>query len=262
VNESLRSNSKRLRVGFFDSGHGGLDLLREALGRNLNIDFYYFADLDFMPYGSKDESLVSARCSKITSFFNDLKCDAVVMACNTATAASIDELRKNFKFPLIGVEPYLNYINKIEQAKDEVAAIVTPKTLESPRLKRLQNKIDPAGKIRVFAMPGLAKAIEELIHDKNWSSFETKVDDLFTVIPRQVSTLVLGCTHYPLVSSFLESRLGVKTINPAREVIDQLIRVIDAKESTDSTIDSNIFLYASNDERQWQDKSISDFIFW
>jgi len=241
--------------------------LKEAMSRNMEADYFYIADLGSLPYGSKTPEQVQGRCLSLANCFKDLDCDALVVACNTATALGIDSLRKMFHFPIIGVEPYLNYINKVNKdsfKKGELAALVTPNTFESQRLRELKQKRDPLNTIDVIPMPGLALAIEELIEGKDWSLFEEQSEDLFSGIGQNIKTLLLGCTHYPLVAEFVRKKLNVETVCPTKEVIDHLIRVLGDKalftESEDR--ERKFFHYASSENGPWFEREISDFIFW
>jgi glutamate racemase len=256
-----------LRIGFFDSGHGGLGLLEEALVRGFNAEFLYFADLDNLPYGDKSEEFVRKRSLKVSEYLISQNCKALVVACNTATAISIDAIREKFDIPVIGVEPYLNFINKNRDKVDfegPLGALVTPGTFKSERLRLLQDSLDPGREIKVIAMPGLAKAVEELIVTRDLDRFVTVTKGLLENVDPQIKTLVLGCTHYPLISSFIDDILKVKTVWPTKEVVNQLERLLVTNKliKPGDTPGSRNFLYAASESREWVSKSVEDFLFW
>lgn len=250
-----------LRVGFFDSGHGGLEILRESLDRH-NGEFFYIADELYHPYGKMELSELQRRCLDLTDLLvNELKCDVIVLACNTATAYAIDVLRQQFKLPFVGVEPYLNYISTVAPEKvaaKRVGALVTPNTLKAPRFKELKQKIDPNDLVSVVALGELAPLIEEFMRERDPKTFEEKLSHLFKpLLPLHWEETILGCTHYPLIKDYLEKILKTRCVSPTKAVVDQLIRVapIGDKERV-----SGHFQFLNTVSGKWREALITEFL--
>lgn len=262
-----------MKVGFFDSGHGGLDFLREALQNfpsGAPYEWFYYGDILYLPYGSLDDSVLIERCRHICQELIAEGCQVIVVACNTATAYAIDKLRQEFSVPFVGVEPYLNYINIAPRScleHNQVAALVTPNTAKSGRILELKSKLDPDNKVPLVPMPELAGLIEKAIVSKNVDSLKFDLAALLSSYKeKQWSHIILGCTHYPLVGAFIEELTGWQVISPTKAVIDQLGRVC-AQEllivpKQFHQIKDNSFQYKSTDDKEWQSKVLVDLIPW
>jgi glutamate racemase len=179
-----------VRIGFFDSGIGGLALLEAALKTFPKNQYVYFADNAFAPYGDKTEHEIKQRCLAILGYFESLNVEAIVVACNTATAIAIDEMRAKTTLPIIGVEPAIKPAALSEQT--EVAVLATRATLLSERYKKLKAKYDGKG-IYESACAGWVTALEEN-HREHWPSLLEAA--LSEIKENHVSHIVLGCTHY------------------------------------------------------------------
>ena len=260
-----------MKIAVFDSGHGGLDIL-DILGRmHPDWELFYMADMAFMPYGNKELDTIIERCSCITENFLRENVDAMVVACNTATAMAVNQLRHSFSLPIIGIEPYVNYINHTENRDllaHKVGALVTPNTSNSQRFKDLVKRIDPQGLVHVHASEELAQIIEELIASRDREVFLHKLSALLDPLKDYGwKEVILGCTHYPLVAKDIENILKVRTISPSLSVVQQLHKVLGIEKigQAQSSFESFTFSYlntAHQDFGQWEKRKIEDILFW
>ncbi len=193
-------------IGVFDSGLGGLSIL-QALKKRLPAEhFVYFADSGHAPYGERDDPFVLSRALNISELLVAQGCKALVVACNTATAAGISALRGRWPhLPLVGVEPALKPAVALSQT-GHVAVLATRGTLQSQKFETLVAQLPPlpdgeGAVLKTQACDGLADAIENFDHPK----IEALIAQYLQACGPlgqgvgQVDTVVLGCTHYPLV---------------------------------------------------------------
>lgn len=197
------------RIGVFDSGLGGLSVLR-ALQKQLPCaEMLYVADSRNAPYGEKDQTFILQRSEIIADFLLHQGAQVIVIACNTATAAAVQHLRSRWPdVAIVGVEPGVKpAVSATENGN--VGVMATPGTLASPKFRTLIERHKNHANITVQPCPGLAAEIEggdldtprlrELV-----ARFSKPLSDA------HVDTVVLGCTHYPFVRPLLEQTLGSK----------------------------------------------------
>lgn len=262
------------KVGFIDSGHGGLDVLyhyRVKRGHSGDSDnLYYAADLAFMPYGSLSSEKIYERCADLCEeMLEQFDPDIFVIACNTATAHAIDQLRKNFEIPFVGVEPYLNYINKTDLGKNaekgSIGALVTPSTFQAPRFKTLKEKLDPQDLVEVLAPKELASSIEKFILDQDRTALLKILQLMFQDnLPLAWKEVILGCTHYPLIKEELELVLKAKCISPTQSVVEQIFRTLGLDVALQQEDPKNDFTFSYCDTRSqnWRKARLSEFLPW
>lgn len=205
-------------IGVFDSGIGGLSVLQALRAELPQADFIYIADSGHAPYGERDTAHVRARSRAITAHLLQQNIQALVIACNTATAAAIDQLRTEYPaLPIIGVEPALKP-GALLSRTGRVGVMATRSTLTSGRFKSLLDSL--AGQAEFVLQPcdGLADAIEQAVHAPQGSTDamkivaacarHTRAMGSFGLKNGEIDTLVLGCTHYPFASEALRELLG------------------------------------------------------
>ncbi len=219
-------------IGVFDSGVGGLSILK-ALRAELPLeDFAYVADSGHAPYGERAESFVVARSRTITRHLLEQHppIKALVMACNTATAAAVHLLRQDYPgLPIIGVEPALKPAVTCSQTK-RIAVMATRGTLNSAKFKALLDSLSGQADFICQPCDGLADAIER--HNATdliaLCAYYTRAIGQFGLKHEQIDTLVLGCTHYPFASQHLQALVppGVQLISNGEPVARQTRRVL------------------------------------
>ncbi len=193
-------------IGIFDSGVGGLSVLLEIQNLLPNETFIFFADQAYVPYGKKTKDELVDRVSKIIEFFETKNVKAVVMACNTATVYTIEEMRAKYKVPIIGTVPVVKTLANI--SKTRVAAVFsTPGTAKSEYLTELIAKFAPNMEIIKVGGSNLEELVEEgdLESPQIKSILETELPPL---LERNVDAIALGCTHYPFLRDQVERIVG------------------------------------------------------
>ncbi|MGZ3237036.1 MAG: glutamate racemase [Burkholderiaceae bacterium] len=202
-------------IGVFDSGIGGLSVLRHIHAQLPHEKLLYFADSGFAPYGSKPEEVIVDRSLKIAHFLLNLGAKALVVACNTATAASIKALRELYPdLPVVGVEPGLKPAAAITQTKT-VGVLATERTLASDKFNQLLEQISATTDVHFLlqACKGLADQVEKgELHSATTSKMVAGF--VKPLLQQGADTLVLGCTHYPFVRPLLEEIIQRETPKP------------------------------------------------
>ncbi|MGO3345413.1 MAG: glutamate racemase [Marinomonas sp.] len=213
-----------MKIGIMDSGAGGVTILNAIRHKIPALDLVYLADEQFAPYGEKTSEAIRSRIIKIGRFFESEKVDAIVVACNTATVVAIDCLRSHTVLPVIGVEPAVKPAFRISK-KRHVAVLATSLTANSQRLGELIALWREDSQVWVMSSPTLAFAIDAWPQSK--ADVEKTVKKLCDDMKASaVDTLVLACTHYPLVKSLFVAELGAccDIIEPSEGVASQLVR--------------------------------------
>jgi len=248
-----------VRIGFFDSGIGGLALLEAALKAFSNNQYLYLADNAFAPYGDKTEQEIKQRCLAIQSYFESQDVEAIVVACNTATAIAIDEMRSKTALPIIGVEPAIKPAALSEQT--DVAVLATKATLLSERYKKLKAKYDGKG---VYETPcaGWVSALEKNERE-SWPNLLEAA--LAEIKENKVSHIVLGCTHYIGLKDQIQDHLGyaLTFYEPTSGVMQRMKQIL-GENLEDSTQVSDVQLVATSSAdrlEEWaKDKSLKNHI--
>jgi len=221
-------------VGVWDSGVGGLSVLRALLTELPEVRFVYVADSAHAPYGGRSGDSVTARALTITqALLAQEPLDAMVVACNTATAGAIDTLRvRHGHLPVVGVEPALKPA-ALASLTGHVGVLATRGTLASQRYADLLSRTQmsfPGLHFSSHACEGLADAIEQADHDRVAQLCRQAGAALRAQSPQRapIDQLVLGCTHYPFARAELESQWGqgVTLIDPAEAVARQTHKIL------------------------------------
>lgn len=200
-------------IGFFDSGVGGLSILREVQKLLPNESIIFLADQKNIPYGGKTKEQLVDFLTKGMEFFIAQNCKTVVFACNTATVYTIDEMREKFDIPIIGTVPVVKTLSNITKT-GKTAVFSTPATAKSEYLKDLIHKF--AGDIKVKTIGG--SNLEELVEKGNLDNPEIEMvleKHLKPLIVENVDAIALGCTHYPFLRDKIE-----KIVGPSVMVLD------------------------------------------
>ena len=194
-------------IGVFDSGVGGLSVLRALRAAMPGAQYSYLADSAHAPYGEKSEDEVRQRSLAVARWLHDAGAQLLVVACNTATALAIEPLRHLYAhWPIVGVEPGVKPA-LAASISGHVAVLATPGTLASERFARLLRSQAGAHRVHALPCPGLAAAIES--PEPQALGLEALLDDIVRRVQATgADRVVLGCTHYPFVADGLQRRLG------------------------------------------------------
>ena len=194
-------------IAVFDSGVGGISVLREMVKIMPNEDFLYFGDSKNAPYGTKStEEVRSLTIGKVEEFMS-IPVKACAIACNSATAAAVRVLREKYPMlPLVGIEPALKPA-ALYKRNPRVLVLATPMTIKEDKFKRLFEKYEDKATIYGLPCPGLMEYVEEGKADsKEIKNFLEKL--LLPYRDGTIDSVVLGCTHYPFVSDIIGQILG------------------------------------------------------
>ena len=220
INKELPGNAP---IGVFDSGVGGLTVVREIMRQIPNEKIVYFGDTARVPYGSKSQETVTRFSEQIVRFLRTFQVKTIVVACNTASAYALDTLEKDTDIPIIGVvKPGAKVAAEVTRNK-RVGVIATEATIGSQiyteYIKELNRDVTIYGK----ACPLFVPLVEEgLLQDPVTDEIARRY--LAELIDIDIDTLILGCTHYPLIRSTLGRIMGDKVtlVNPAYETALEL----------------------------------------
>ena len=208
---AIHDTASECAIGVFDSGVGGLSVLRELQRELPHERFVYVSDAGHAPYGEKDDAVVLERSRCIAQYLREQhRIKALVVACNTATAAAIGTLRTSYpELPLVGIEPAIKPALASSQT-GYVGVMATRGTLASQKFKALAASLPPTGELVVQACDGLADAIErnDAIKIEALCAQYTRAMGPFGLQTGQIDTLVLGCTHYPFAHDSLRTFTG------------------------------------------------------
>lgn len=228
---TARSSTQADPVGVFDSGVGGLTILREIQAALPSEDLVYVADAGHLPYGDKSLAFVRDRAIAITEFLLGLGAKAIVVACNTATAAAIDSLRERYAIPFIGVEPAVKPAAAASRS-GAIGVLATSATLKSARYAALVARF--AQETRILGQPcaGLADHIERGGLD-DAATEELVRSFVAPLLAAGADTIVLGCTHYPLIAHIVRKIAGpqVAVVENGTAVARELARQLRARGS-------------------------------
>ncbi|CCU59160.1 glutamate racemase [Bacillus subtilis] len=198
-----------MKIGFFDSGIGGMTVLYEAIKVLPYEDYIFYADTVNVPYGEKSKGKVKEYIFNAAEFLASQNIKALVIACNTATSIAIEDLRRNFDFPIIGIEPAVKpAINKCTEERKRVLVVATNLTLKEEKFHNLVKEIDHHDLVDCLALPGLVEFAE------NFDFGEYKIikyleNELSSFDLKQYGTIVLGCTHFPFFKNSFEKLFGI-----------------------------------------------------
>ncbi|MGL4730627.1 MAG: glutamate racemase [Clostridium sp.] len=214
-------------IGFFDSGVGGLSVLKETLKVLPNENFIYYGDSKNAPYGVKSYDEIKKLTLEAVKFLLSKNVKAIVIACNTATSVAIEDLRDKYKeIPIIGIEPALKPAVELSNS-GRIVIMATPMTLAEKKFARLQKRYGEVAEVIPVPCKGLAELIEKGdmksidIHNYLNEKIE-KVSD------KEISAIVLGCTHYPFIKEKLQELVGenVSIIDGSFGTAKQLERIL------------------------------------
>lgn len=223
-----KKTDKNAPVGVFDSGLGGLTVVREIMRNLPDESIVYFGDTARVPYGSKSKDTIIRYSRQIIRFLEEKQVKAIVVACNTASALALDTVEKETALPILGVVRPGAEMAVATTRKKRVGVIATEGTVRSGLYDRLIGSADPEMKVFTKACPLFVPLVEE-----GWTkdpvTEEVARRYLKDLLENNIDTLIMGCTHYPLLRSLLKKVVGdaVELVNPAYETAQALGRLLD-----------------------------------
>lgn len=210
-------------IGIFDSGIGGVTVLKEIIKILPYENYIYYSDSKNNPYGDKTAEEILNICDKIVQYLLEKNCKAIVIACNTASANAASFLRKKYpEIPIIAIEPAYKMV--YDFAYDKSTLIMATKgTIESEKFNLLYNKYDNH-KTYILPCVGLA----EIIENGDKKEIHKYLKESISIYKEKVENVVLGCTHYSLIQNEIKNIIGdVKFFNGAERLAIHLKNVLE-----------------------------------
>lgn len=211
-------------IGVFDSGVGGLCVLRAIRDELPDENLLYVADSAHVPYGNKPELFIEQRALAIAKFLVGQNAKAIVVACNTATSAAVATLRAQFQIPIVGMEPALKPA-MTHTRSGVIGVLATSGTATSSKFANLLARFSGRAQVLVQPCHGFVEAVER--GEMHAASTRTLIaQTLAPLLQRGADTLVLGCTHYPFLRTAIQEIAGptVTVIDPSAAVARELRR--------------------------------------
>lgn len=217
-------------IGVFDSGVGGLTVAREIMRQIPNENIVYFGDTARVPYGSKSKDTIIKYSRQIVKFLRTKNVKAIVIACNTASAFALETIKQEIDIPIIGVVKPGAKIAAQTTKNGNIGIIGTEGTINSGIYNEFLSRTNPDVKVYGKACPLFVPLVEEGLLDDP-VTIEIARRYLSELMGKDIDTLVLGCTHYPLIRHTIQSVVGdtITLVNPAYETAKSLKEVLLAK---------------------------------
>ncbi len=204
------NNTNARPIAVFDSGVGGISVLKHIHQQLPNENLLYVADSIHAPYGNKSAAEIQARCFAIADFLIAKDAKALVVACNTATAAAIDQMRAKYSLPIIGMEPAVKPAAEASRS-GIIGVLATTGTLQSAQFAALLESYGRNVEVVTQACVGLVECVErgELSQESTRALVKRYCQPL---LDEGADSIVLGCTHYPLLKSLIQEVVGADVV--------------------------------------------------
>ena len=229
MNININTEENLAPIGIFDSGVGGLTVAREIIRQLPNESIVYFGDTARVPYGSKSKGTIIKYSRQIVRFLRTKKVKAIVIACNTASALALDELQNEFELPIIGVVKSGAKTAVASTYTKRIGVIGTEGTIHSQIYTKVIHEYDTEAVVIGRPCPLFVPLVEEgwlhdTVTDEVARRYLSEFDD------KNIDSLILGCTHYPLLRSTIKKIMGerVNLVNPAYETALNLRELLSA----------------------------------
>lgn len=235
-------------IGVFDSGVGGLTVVKEIMKILPDEDIIYFGDTARVPYGNKSPQTVTKFSFQDTRFLISKNVKAIVIACNTASAMSLENVQKNFELPIVGVirSGAIAAVNETKSGR--IGLIGTEGTICSRAYEKEIKKLYPSGYIFGVPCPLFVPLVEEGWADSE-IAYMVATEYLAGFKAKNIDTLIMGCTHYPLLKKVVGSIMGddVKLINPAKETSIEIKEILNEMDMCNIANRNPVYQYYVSD---------------
>lgn len=236
-----------INIGVFDSGVGGLWILKHIQSELPQYNYIFFGDQGHVPYGERSMEEIKSFSEEITKFLIKNECKIIVIACNTASAASLKYLREKFpEMIFVGMEPAIKpAVENTHTGK--VGVLATPATFQGELYNSVVEKFAKDVEIFKDTCSGLVDQIEE----GNLTGVETKEilnNALLPMLAKNIDTIVLGCTHYPFVIPLIKEIVGdnVNVIDPTSAIVRQVKHLIEGNKLLNDEIkNGQVYIFTS-----------------
>ena len=236
-----------MKIGIFDSGIGGATVLKEIFKLLPNEEYIYYSDSKNNPYGDKSQKEIINFSENIVNFLIKQECEIIVIACNTASANAASYLRAKYStIPIVAIEPAYKMVNDYA-INDAALVLATKATIESEKFTKLYQTYDN-NKTTILECVGLADLIE---NEKNLE-IDKYLQKYLSKYSGKVKSVVLGCTHYPLIQDKIRKVLGeeIKIFDGAVGLANNLKNIVQSRNYSHSSNPSVIFFDSSNSKEK------------
>jgi len=217
-------------IGIFDSGVGGLTVVKEAIKTLPNENILYFGDTARVPYGSKTPEEILTIVREIIDWMLGFKVKAIAMACNTSSALALETVKKEYPVPIFGlIKPTAYHISSQDKNVKKVGVIATEATIKSKAYSKEINKFRPDIEVFETACPGLVEIIES--GQINTIAAQAFLKDLLDpMMKKNVDKIILGCTHYPFAAEVITNLYKKENllINPAAFMVKEIKEALES----------------------------------
>lgn len=250
-----------MKIAFFDSGVGGLTVLKEALRHLPEEDYIYYADTENAPYGTKSRKEVKKLILNAAEEITDKGIKALVVACNTATSIAIEDLRERYDFPVIGMEPAIKPAVESNGERKRILVAATELTLKEKKFKDLVSKLDKEHVVDAVSLSRLVDFCEKGIFSEGiiipYLQEQFRHLDL-----NNYSTLVLGCTHFPFYRDYFIRIFPDSTciIDGNAGTVNRLKNLISADKTSPGKNKSGKIEFYNSGKKTDKDNRFLDFL--
>ncbi len=241
-------------IGFFDSGVGGISVLKTAHNLMPHENYIYYGDSKNAPYGDKTEGQIKQLSLDAGKVLFEMGVKAIVMACNTATSASVKIMRQRYNIPVISMEPAVKPALDVE---GKVIVLATPATVSQNRYNGLLQRLSAGDKVINVACGGLVELVEQSKTDTR--SIDTYLSGKLKALEnKQIGAVVLGCTHYSFIEEqirqYMSKHHGKKTkiFDGRHGTATQLLHILRNKDLVCSNTASTVHFVTSGDQSMIQ----------
>lgn len=245
-----RTSAAQLPIGVFDSGSGGLTVLRELHQQLRHESFLYFGDTARLPYGTRSQAEIIEYSRQILTWMSHVGVKMAIVACNTSSAWALDVVRSEFKIPIIGI--ILPGARAAVKRGKRIGVIATPATVASDSYRQAILEINPSVEVWQVACPEFVPLIEtNQIHQPETA--EIVQCRLQPLLAAQIDTLVYGCTHYPHLRPLMNTLLprGIRQVDPAATLVKAVQQELKILRLTSLQKDSFTHFYVSGCPEQF-----------
>lgn len=225
-----------MKVGVFDSGIGGLSVVKSLLEHQLFEEIIYYGDTARVPYGSKDKNTIIRYAIEAVEFFKNFELDMIIVACNTVSAYALDEMKESANCPVIGVieAGVLATCNALESRSDSILVLGTEATINSQAYTTSLLKHSFAN-LESKATGLFVPLVEDEIYDGE--ILEAMFRHYFGDMAKSPKALILGCTHFPLISDALQNYFGedTKLVHSGEAIVEHLLQEFDFRVKYEET---------------------------
>ncbi|NET34916.1 MAG: glutamate racemase [Cyanothece sp. SIO1E1] len=249
------NQNQTARIGVFDSGVGGLTVLRELYRQLPNESILYFADTARLPYGTRSQAEILQFVREILTWLIDQGVKMVLMACNTSSALALEKVQAEFQVPILGI--ILPGARAAAQQGKRIGIIATPATAASNAYRQAILEVNRSLEIWQIGCPEFVPLIEQNRIREPYTQ-ELVAEYLTLLLDKQVDTLVYGCTHYPHLDSIVRALLpkSVERIDPAVNLVTATAKELDALGLRNTSLPMPTQFYVSGYPRQFTKLSI------